>query len=71
LAISCYSFWIITGPTYRDGEIVTARQFCDLSDIPKASPHNDCLVSVLLVVIEDSLHAFDTRVVLRRIVFLC
>jgi len=71
LAISWSSFWIIKGAMYRDCEVVTASQFCNLSNISKASPHNDCLVSVLLIVIEDGLHAPNTRVVLRGVVLLC
>ena len=53
--------------THRNGQVIAARQFRDFADVPETSAHDDGLVSVLLVVVEDSLHALDPRVVLGRI----
>ena len=54
--------------TYRDSQVVTSRELGDLSQIPKASTHNDSLVVVFLVVVEDRLYALDTWVLLGIVI---
>ena len=56
--------------TYRNCQIVTASKFGDLSNVSEASPHDDGLVSVLLVVVVNCLHALHTRVFRSRILLL-
>ena len=50
--------------TYRDGQVVAASQLGDLSNVTEGSTHDDGLVAVLLVVVEDALHRLDTGVLL-------
>ncbi len=54
--------------TYRDSQVVTSCQLGDLPQVPKASTHNDSLVVVFLVVVEDRLHALDTWVLLGIVI---
>lgn len=56
--------------TYRDGQVVTASQLCDLTDVTEGSTHDDGLVAVLLVVVENALNGLDTGVLLGGIVAL-
>lgn len=56
--------------TYRDCEVVTARKLGDLPSVPERSTHDDGLVSVLLVVVENVLHALDTRIFIRLVLLL-
>ena len=55
---------------YSDGQVVTASQLGDLANASERSTHDDGLVAELLVVIEDLLHALDTRVLLGRVLLL-
>lgn len=56
--------------TYGNGEVVTASELGDLTNIPERCAHNNSLVSVLLVVVENALHRLDTRVFLGRVLLL-
>ena len=56
--------------TYRDSQVVTSCQLGDLPQAPKASTHNDSLVVVFLVVVEDRLYALDTWVLLGTVILL-
>lgn len=46
----------------RDGKIVATGKLGDFTNVSERGAHDDCLVSVLLVVVEDALHTLDTRV---------
>lgn len=39
--------------TNRDGQIVATGQFRDLTNVSETCTHHNCLVAILLVVIED------------------
>ena len=56
--------------TDRDGQIVTTSEFCDLTNIPETCSHHNCLIAMLLVVVEDCLDALDARVLLRTVILL-
>lgn len=58
------------GITYGNGEVVAASKLSDLADAPEGSAHNNGLVAVLLVVVEDVLDALDTRVLLLGVLLL-
>jgi hypothetical protein len=45
-----------------DGQVVATSELCNLTDVAEGSTHDDGLVAVLLVVVEDGLNALDTRV---------
>ena len=51
--------------TYRNSQVIAARQLRDLTQVAEARTHDDGLVAVLLVVIEDGLYALDTRIFVR------
>jgi hypothetical protein len=50
--------------TYRDGQVVTASQLCDLTGVTEGSSHDDGLVVILLVVVENALNGLDTGILL-------
>lgn len=52
------------GQTYRDGQVVAASELGDLAGVTERSSHDNGLVAVLLVVVEDALHRLDTGVLL-------
>ena len=54
----------------RDGQVVAASQLGDFTHVPERCPHDDGLVAVLLVVVEDVLHRLDTGVFLRGVLLL-
>lgn len=53
-----------------DGQVVTTSQLGDLTNIPEGGTHDDSVVAVFLVVVEDGLNALDTWVFLWLEVFL-
>lgn len=55
---------------YRDGQVITASELSDLANVSKASSHDNRLVTVLLVVIENGLDALHSGVLLGRKVLL-
>lgn len=58
----------ITASTYRNCKIVTSSQLCDLPDASERSTHDNGLVAMFLVVVEDLLDALDTWVFLLAVV---
>lgn len=54
----------------RDGQVVTPGQLGDLARVPERSTHDDGLVAMLLIVVEDALHRLDTGVLLGAILLL-
>ena len=56
--------------TYRNGQVVASGQLSDLANVPEGRTHDDCLVAVLLVVVEDGLDALDTGVLGTRVLLL-
>jgi hypothetical protein len=57
--------------TWRDGKVVASSKLGYLTKIAERSTHDNGVVAVLLVVIEDLLDRFDTWVVLRVVLLLC
>ena len=53
-----------TRTTNRDSQVIATSQLCDLSHAPEASAHDNGLVVILLVIVEDLLHALDAGVLL-------
>jgi hypothetical protein len=56
--------------TYGNGEVVAASKLGDLADAAEGGAHDDGLVAVLLVVVEDLLDALDARVLLLAVLLL-
>ncbi len=56
--------------THCDGQVITSRQLCDLTNVPETGTHDNCLVAKLLVVVEDLHNAFDPWVFLGAVVLL-
>lgn len=57
--------------SYGDGQVVTASELSDLSSVSERSTHDNGLVAVLLVVVEDALDGGDTGVLLLGVLLLC
>jgi hypothetical protein len=55
----------------RDGKVVASSKLDYLTKIAERSTHDNGVVAVLLVVVEDLLDRFDTWVVLRVVLLLC
>jgi hypothetical protein len=53
--------------TNRNSQIITPRQLGNLPNIPKARTHDNSLIAILLIIIKDSLHTCNTRIVLRAV----
>jgi hypothetical protein len=56
--------------TYSNGEVVATSELSDLADVPERSAHDDGVVAVLLVVVEDGADALDTGVFLGGVLLL-
>lgn len=56
--------------TYGDGQVVTASELSDFTDVTEGGTHDNGLVAKLLVVVEDALDRLDTRVLLLGVVAL-
>lgn len=56
--------------TYGDGQVVTASKLGDFTSVTEGSTHDNGVVAVLLVVVEDVLNRLDTGVLLGRVVTL-
>ena len=56
--------------TYGNRQIITPGQLRDLADVAERGTHDDGLVVVFLVVVEDALHALDAGVLVGREVLL-
>jgi hypothetical protein len=56
--------------TYGDGQVVAAGKLGDLAGVAERGTHDDGLVAVLLVVVEDGLDAGNARVLLLGVVLL-
>ena len=54
----------------RDGQVVAAGQLGDLTSVPERRAHDNGLVAVLLVVVEDGLHRLDTGVFIGSVLLL-
>ncbi len=54
--------------TNRDSQVITSSQLSDFPQVSEASAHDDGLVAVFLVVVEDLLHALDAWVLLWAII---
>lgn len=54
----------------RDGQVVASSELCDLTDVPEGGSHDNGLVAVLLVIVEDGLDALDTWILLLGVVLL-
>lgn len=50
--------------TYRNGQVITASQLRDLAGVTEGSSHDDGLVPMLLVVVENALNGLDTGILL-------
>lgn len=61
---------VIAYPTYGNGEVVATSQLGDLANASERSTHDNGLVVVLLVVVEDLLDALDTWVLLLGVLLL-
>lgn len=56
--------------SYRDGQVVAASKLSDLASVSERSTHDNGLVAVLLVVVEDALDGGNTGVLLLGVVLL-
>ena len=56
--------------TYCNGKVVTSCKFGDFPNVPERGTHDNGLVVVLLVVIEDLANAVHTRVLGALVVLL-
>jgi hypothetical protein len=56
--------------TYGNGQVVAASQLGDLANATERGAHDDGLVAVLLVVVENGLYALDTGVLLGGVLLL-
>lgn len=56
--------------SYGDGQVVAASELSDLASVSERSTHDNGLVTVLLVVVEDALDGGDTGVLLLGVVLL-
>ena len=56
--------------THSNGKVVAAGKLGDLADAAERSTHDDGLVAVLLVVVEDLLDRLDTWVLLLGVLLL-
>lgn len=56
--------------TYRDGQVVATSKLSDLASVSERGAHDDGVVTVLLVVVEDGLDGLNTRVLLLRVFLL-
>lgn len=54
--------------TYRNSQIITTSQLRNLTNISERSTHDNSVISMLLVVIEDILHTLDSWVLLTLVV---
>ena len=54
----------------RDGQVVATSQLGDLTSVTERSTHDNGLVAVLFVVVEDGLHRLDTGVLLGSVLLL-
>lgn len=54
----------------RDGQVVATSQLGDLTSVTERSTHDNGLVAVLLVVVEDGLHRLDTGILLSSVLLL-
>lgn len=54
----------------RNGQIIAPSQLSDLANVSEAGTHDDSLVAILLVVVEDGLHGLDTWILLLGVVLL-
>lgn len=59
-----------TQSTYSNGEVVAASELSNLALVTEACTHDDGLVAVFLVVVEDAAHTLDTGVLLSRVLLL-
>jgi hypothetical protein len=59
-----------SGTTYGNGQVVASGELGDLADAPERGTHDNGLVVVLLVVVEDGLYALDTGVLLLGVLLL-
>lgn len=59
-----------SGATYGDGKVVAASELGNLAGVPERRAHDDGLVAVLLVVVEDGLDGGHTGVVLLGVLLL-
>lgn len=56
-----------TSETYSDGKVITASQLSDLTNTSERSTHNDSLIAVFLVVVEDRLYGGNSGIVLLSV----
>lgn len=56
--------------TYRNRQVITPGQLRNFTDVAERSAHDDGLVAVFFVVVEDALHALDAGVLVGREVLL-
>ena len=56
--------------TYGDGQVVTASKLGDFTSVTEGSTHDDGVVAVLLVVVENVLDGLNTGVLLGSVVTL-
>jgi len=56
--------------TYGNGEVVTTSQLGDLADVSERRTHDDSVVAVLLVVVENGLHRLDAGVLFLLVLLL-
>ncbi len=64
------NLYVDCGSRYRNSQVIASSQLGDLSDVSEGGTHHDGLVVVFLVVVEDALHALDTRILMRSEVLL-
>ena len=61
---------VLEGVTHGNSQVVAASKFSDLANAAERGTHDNGVVAVLLVVVEDLLDALDTRVLLLGVLLL-
>ena len=56
--------------THSNGQVVAASELGDLANVPEGGTHDDGVVAVLLVVVEDGANRLDTGVLLGGVLLL-
>ena len=54
---------------YRDRQVIAAGELGNFTFVSEAGPHDNCLIAIFLVVVENGLYALDAWVVLGGIIF--
>lgn len=57
--------------TYGNGKVIATSELSDFANASERSTHDNGVVAVLLVVVENGLHGLDTRVLFLLVLLLC